>query len=281
MNVATTSTTQCSNYYKCICKPKTCINCTSGTYQDEKGSTTCKTCASGTYNTEQGQTTKSSCKTCEQGYKCTSGNKHICPSGTYQDETGSTTCKTCAPGTYNTEQGQISCKTCDQGYSCKDANKTEQICPSGKYQDETGSTTCKNCDAGKHELGGEGKTSENEACAKCDPGLVSTKGQAQCTACIANTYTTDGVLPCKKCSSSQVSPPNSTRCYDIANMLQNVQSLSAQQGGIIKSLALSNAKSNEVKQKANGLIAKLSLNWATQDVINEAQILRDQLSKLP
>ena len=85
----------------------------------------------------------------------------------------------------------------------------------------------------------------------------------------------------KKCSSSQVSPPNSTRCYDIANMLQNVQSLSAQQGGIIKAVALSNAKSNEVKQKANGLIAKLSLNWATQDVINEAQILRDKLSKLP
>ena len=64
-------------------------------------------------------------------------------------------------------------------------------------------------------------------------------------------------------------------------MLQNVQSLSTQQGGIIKAVALSNAKSNEVKQKANGLIAKLSLNWATQDVINEAQILRDKLSKLP
>ena len=64
-------------------------------------------------------------------------------------------------------------------------------------------------------------------------------------------------------------------------MLQNVQSLSAQQGGIIKAVALSNAKSNEVKQKANGLIAKLSLDWATQDVINEAQRLRNQLSSLP
>ena len=76
-------------------------------------------------------------------------------------------------------------------------------------------------------------------------------------------------------------PPGAPTCYNLQNMLQNVQSLSAQQGGIIKSLALSNAKSNEVKQKANGLIAKLSLNWATQDVINEAQILRDKLSKLP
>ena len=64
-------------------------------------------------------------------------------------------------------------------------------------------------------------------------------------------------------------------------MLQNVRSLSDQQGGIIKAVALSNAKSNEVKQKANGLIAKLSLDWATQDVINEAQRLRNQLSSLP
>ena len=36
-----------------------------------------------------------------------------------------------------------------------------------------------------------------------------------------------------------------------------------------------------MKQKANGLIAKLSLDRATQDVINEAQRLRNQLSKLP
>ena len=72
-----------------------------------------------------------------------------------------------------------------------------------------------------------------------------------------------------------------TECFNMNGLMQNMRSLSAQQGGIIKSLALSNAKSNEVKQKANGLIAKLSLNWATQDVINEAQILRDKLSKLP
>ena len=57
-------------------------------------------------------------------------------------------------------------------------------------------------------------------------------------------------------------------------MLQNVRSLGEQQGGIIKAVALSNAKSNEVKQKANGLIAKLSLDWATQDVINKAHHLR-------
>ena len=33
--------------------------------------------------------------------------------------------------------------------------------------------------------------------------------------------------------------------------------------------------------RSSYLIAKLSLNWATQDVINEAQILRDKLSKQP
>lgn len=155
-NTDTTSTIQCCNNFKCICKTKTCTKCPSGTYQDETGS------ASG--------------------------------------------CKNCASGTYNTEQGQTSCKTCEQGHSCANpSQKEQQICPSGSYQDETGST----------------------------------------------------------------------------GLMENMRSLSSQQGGIIKAVALSNAKSNEVKQKANGLIAKLSLDWATQDVINEAQILRDQLSKLP
>jgi hypothetical protein len=66
----------------------------------------------------------------------------------------------------------------------------------------------------------------------------------------------------------------SAECFDMNGFMQNMRSLSAQQGGIIKAIALSNAKSNEVKQKANGLIAKLNLDWATQDVIDKAQILR-------
>ena len=114
-------------------------------------------------------------------------------------------------------------------------------------------------------------------------------GPLKCIPCPPNYYSPGGLdVPCKKCPDNKVSMPGAALCFNM-NLLQKnmdtmqgrMDSVSAQQGGIIKAVALSNAKSNEVKQKANGLIAKLSLNWATQDVINQAQILRNQLSKLP
>jgi hypothetical protein len=118
---------------------------------------------------------------------------------------------------------------------------------------------------------------------KCSPGtslIVSGAEIGGCNPCVANHYSTDGII-CKPCTGGKMSPPGSPKCYNIESMLQNVRSLGEQQGGIIKAVALSNAKSNEVKRKANGLIAKLSLDWATQDVINKAQKLRNQLSLLP
>jgi len=203
-----------------------------------------------------------------------------CPSGRYQDETGSTgPCKTCGSGKYNTEQGQTtksSCKTCEQGHSCKDASsENEQKCPSGTYQDETGSTTCKSCASGMYNFE-QGQTS----CKTCNPGKFSAAGQLNCTACPPNSYTSDHKT-CVTCPQGKVSMSGATECFNMNGLMQNMRSLSTQQGGIIKAVALSNAKSEEVKQKANGLVAKLSLDWATQDVINEAQRLRNQLSKLP
>ena len=70
-------------------------------------------------------------------------------------------------------------------------------------------------------------------------------------------YTTDQ-KKCVTCPQGKVSMSGATECFDMNGLMQNMRSLSAQQGGIIKAVALSNAKSNEVKQKANGLIAKLS-----------------------
>ncbi len=223
---------------------------------------------------------------------------HPCATGTYQDEPNKATCKTCNAGTYNTEEGQLSissCKPCEKGYQCPRRSKVQQQCDAGTYQDEPSQTTCKNCEPGKY--GTETRqTAEVQACTTCPLGKVSSCGSSgasstnggmlcnapytTCIPCDANYYSTDG-KSCNRCTGDKVSPRGSAACYDLSSMLQNMHSLSEQQGGIIKSLALSNAKSNEVKQKANGLIAKLSLNWATQDVINEAQILRDKLSKLP
>jgi hypothetical protein len=119
-------------------------------------------------------------------------------------------------------------------------------------------------------------------CDKCPAGTtrITSGTKNSCKPCPSNYYTSDGIT-CKQCTGGKTSPPGSPKCYDIDKMLQNVRSLNEQQGDIIKSIALSDAKSNEVKQKANGLIAKLSLDWATQDIINEAQERRNQLSQLP
>jgi hypothetical protein len=154
------------------------------------------------------------------------------------------------------------------------------VCSTGTYQDETSQPTCKNCNPGTYNTE-QGQTSIS-SCKPCEKGYQCPSTSKAQQDCGANLYQDEiGQTECKKCTGNKVSPRGSATCYDLSSMLQNVQSLSAQQGGIIKAVALSNAKSNEVKQKANGLIAKLSLDWATQDVINEAQRLRNQLSSLP
>eukprot|EP00943_MAST-04B_sp_MAST-4B-sp1_P003228 g3228.t1 len=105
---------------------------------------------------------------------------------------------------------------------------------------------------------------------------------SSCFQCPPNTYSLGGDRAlCQPCPEGKISMQGASMCFNMIGLQHNVESLSQQQGGIIKAVALSNAKSEEVKHKANGLIAKLSLDWATQDVINEAQKLRNQLSSLP
>jgi len=227
---------------------------------------------------------------CSKNYnsKCSPGTSLIvsgaetgcypCSTGKYQDETGQRTCKTCNAGTYNTEHGQLSCKPCEKGYQC--SSTSQQKCAAGTYQDQTSQTTCKTCNAGTYNIE-QGQTSIF-SCKQCEKGNKCPSTSEAQQKCSVNTYQDEiGQTKCKPCTLYKVSPRGSATCYDLNSMLENVQSLRAQQGGIIKAVALSNAKSNEVKQKANGLIAKLSLDWATQDVINEAQRLRNQLSSLP
>ncbi len=157
-------------------------------------------------------------------------------------------CAVCRPGYYSPGGTGIACKKCK----------------SGKYNNQTGSLSINDC-------------------MTCIPGTYSSKDGSKCIDCAANHYTTDGIT-CTPCDDEKVSPPRSTKptdCKDLTKMLTRIGNIFDQQGGIIKAIALSNAKSNEVKQKANGLVAKLSLDWATQDVINEAQKLRNQLATLP
>jgi hypothetical protein len=148
---------------------------------------------------------------------------------------------------------------------------------------------CTVCPAGTYSNNPIGKGTKEETCINCGHGNYSglSGGALSCSVCDRNMFTPDRIH-CNMCENGKVAARGSTTCYDLDSMLKqserlagNMNEISAQQGGIIKAVALSNAKSNEVKQKANGLIAKLSLDWATQDVINEAQRLRNQLSSLP
>jgi len=148
---------------------------------------------------------------------------------------------------------------------------------------------CTLCPAGTYSNSDVGKATQEETCVNCGYGNYSSPpgGAISCMTCGRNMFTPDRIQ-CKACENGKVAARGSIICYDLDSMLKqserlvgNMNEISAQQGNIIKAVALSNAKSNEVKQKANGLIAKLSLDWATQDVINEAQKLRNQLSALP
>jgi len=106
---------------------------------------------------------------------------------------------------------------------------------------------------------------------------VGAETASTCQPCSANWYAPNqGTATCLPCPTGEISPPASTRCFDINQLLQQTAQLSQTQGGIIRLVGQSDAKAQEVRKKANGAVAKLYLDWATQDVINEAQAIRDQ-----
>ena len=103
-----------------------------------------------------------------------------------------------------------------------------------------------------------------------------------CQPCIANSYAPNqGTATCLPCPTDELAPPESARCFNIEQLLQQTAQLSQTQGGIIRLVGQSDAKAREVRKKANGAVAKLYLDWATQDVINEAQAIRDQRATEP
>ena len=77
------------------------------------------------------------------------------------------------------------------------------------------------------------------------------------TKCAANTYKIKKAKQrANNALATKVSPPGSTTCYDLSSMLQNVQSLSAQQGGIIVG-ALSNARIERSEAKGKWFNSKI------------------------
>ncbi len=257
-----------------------CLDCNSGYYSSKNAafsSDTCIACPPERFYTPSGATLKSQCA-CPGGYflsndKCTACSvDYYCP--------GNNTIKPCqfgyntrnTPGAVNESQCLLCAKNCI-------------ACPKNTYS--VIGSGCQFCPENTPStLGLLGATSLSQ-CKLCNSGSgfpnygLST---GKCTSCSSN-YKGIGYGPCIACEQNEMSSPGSSECFSPQEfkkqLMDSVNEISATQGGLIKAIALANAKSNEVKQKANGLIAKLSLDWATQDVINEAQKLRNQLSKTP
>jgi hypothetical protein len=276
-----------------------CQNCTSGTVASEAGTTSCTSCTAGKYAAGSGLTRCTQCTpgraSASIGAKKASECKNCVP-GKSVSEAGASSCKSCVAGQYAPGTGLTQCKQCAAGKVSKLDGASEcQDCIPGKVASETGGKVCTTCVKGQYAAGAgltqckqctAGKVSSSDgasACQDCLPGKVASgAGHVACTSCSANTYAPhEGLSGCVPCPSGEVSPPDASQCFDIANMLKMTQQLSETQGGIIRLVGQSNAKAQEVRKKANGAVAKLYLDWATQDVINEAQAIRDQLAMEP
>jgi surface protein len=150
----------------------TCIDCTSGKYQDNPvftESSCTKECSAGKYSINGA----SSCD-----FEIDS-----CPEGTYSNEPAS--CISCVAGRYSTAgNAQTSTSVC-------------KACISGRYsisgEKQTSIDVCLACAAGRYSTIGEGQTSSVVECAnKCSSGKWSDQtgliSDNDCTACTAGRY---------------------------------------------------------------------------------------------
>ena len=173
------------------------VQCSEGTYQDEKGKENCKnmitSCPSGQYITGGSTTEDRICIEVSKGHELNdnkTGQKQ-CPEGTYQDEEGKENCKdmktSCPSGQYITGGSRTKDKECievSKGHELND-NGTGQIqCPEGTYQDEEGQDKCKpyiSCPPGHYIIGGS--TTEDKTCREVSKGYqlnANGTGQIQC-----------------------------------------------------------------------------------------------------
>ena len=225
------------------------------------------------------------------------GCNGICPKGKYGTASGKTTvgdaCTVCKVDHYC--DGNM--KSCPIGYStlgntgaksasgCKLCSGDCTTCPENTYQTSGGN--CGYCPESTPTTAGVTNAADISACVSCGKGNgFKAYGTAAntCYQCDVN-FRGIGYGVCSKCGPNEIAAKGSSECFSPSSLKKqftsSMDAITSRQGGIIKAVALSNAKSNEVKQKAKGLVAKLSLDWATADVIMEAQKLRDQLAQLP
>eukprot|EP00943_MAST-04B_sp_MAST-4B-sp1_P007865 g7865.t1 len=262
----------------------------------------CTDCPKGSYCTGDGTETK--CPAGRYGNVLQAGSEAAgcsgtCPKGMHVKKNA---------GTGKTTR-EDACETCDVDHYCP-GNNTFIACPNGYNtlgaKGKSSPTACQlctsNCKACPiNTYGGNGRKCEfcpNKApttngvtgarqrfqCTTCKMGYgFSNYGLAfgKCVKCPSN-HKGIGYGPCVECSVNELASPGSSECFNPGDLkkqfFDSMDSISARQGDIITDLAESNAKSEEVKQKANGLTIKLSRDWATDDVIRKAQKMRDELA---
>jgi hypothetical protein len=266
-----------------------CSSCPQGYYcVGNTGDTVATTteCPVGKYGNVTGQKTEAK------------GCNGICPKGRYGTASGKSSvadaCTVCPADHYCDGNKNTMCPT---GYStlgntgvnsaagCKLCSNDCTTCPQNTYS--IGNGNCAYCPETTPTTTGVAGAADKSACTICGKGYgFKNYGTAAgtCYQCDVN-FRGVGYGLCAKCGPNEIAAKGSSECFSPSSLkkqfMSSMDTITARQGGIIKAVALSNAKSNEVKQKAKGLVAKLSLDWATQDVINQAQKIRDELAALP
>ena len=113
-------------YHKQSTTSTTCVECSTGKFQNTIGSSTCTDCPIGWKSSVDGSTTCVECST-----------------GKFQNTIGSSTCTDCQVGKYQDQRRQGSCKICEgSGFATKLLYPTRS--PSN-YQNEKGKSGCKSC----------------------------------------------------------------------------------------------------------------------------------------
>ncbi|KAJ6230216.1 hypothetical protein M0813_06854 [Anaeramoeba flamelloides] len=194
-----------------------CLDCGTGMYTDNEGSTKigdCLECSAGTF---QNKTTGSidDCLPCAKGMYNENSGQSIClecPTGTYNNKIGSTTiddCLPCGKGTYNELEGQYECVKCGNGTYNENEGSTTigdcLACSTGTYQNQEGADSIDDCLPC-----GKGRYNEKEGqyeCLECPTGTYNeNEGSTtigNCLACSTGTYqnqegaeSIDDCLPC-------------------------------------------------------------------------------------
>ncbi len=186
----------------CVAGSSIYIQCPTGTFNPNSGSTAstaCGVCTAGKKCLGRGLTAAgSNCpagyyctqnpytlKDCEEGNYCPAGsdNQIKCPSGQYQSYTLQSSCDVCPVGYYCPQTDTTRKIICPAGSYCTSGQDAATPCPAGRYNPREGAqmlTDCEQCPNGKY----CGTTGLSTPGSDCTPGYYCQRGESSATASI-------------------------------------------------------------------------------------------------